>query len=124
MISQSKDGQWAATLAQSLGYQVVRGSTSRGAESLRHLLRALRKGASVGMALDGPRGPAEVEQNGALWLEQNTGVSRVYLQVSSKGFRVNSWDRMRIPWPFSCVTVDWRYAGASVSATDTIIPLS
>jgi len=107
MISRSRDGEWAARLSRALGYGVVRGSTSRGVESMRHLLRALQQGSSVGMALDGPRGPAKVEQEGAQWLVSRSGIPRVNLRVSAHGFHLHSWDGMLIPWPFSCVTVDW-----------------
>jgi lysophospholipid acyltransferase (LPLAT)-like uncharacterized protein len=108
LISQSGDGEYAAEVARALGYQVFRGSSSRGQATLRGLIAPLRNGASVGMALDGPRGPAQVAKPGAKWLASQTQSKRIMLDVRL-GFslRLGSWDQTRIPLPFSVVQVFW-----------------
>lgn len=108
MISASRDGAWAAELAQSLGYKVVRGSSSRKQSSLRHLCDALRGGGSVGMALDGPKGPPLQAKPGAAWLASQS--ARPLVMLSTRAFpavRVKSWDRTVVPLPFARVHISW-----------------
>ena len=55
------------------GYGTARGSTSRGGpKALLQLVRDV-KAHGVAFTLDGPRGPAEVAQPGAVWLAKATG---------------------------------------------------
>jgi lysophospholipid acyltransferase (LPLAT)-like uncharacterized protein len=108
LISKSPDGTKFARLSESLGYNVFRGSSSRGGSEAKHLLKALNGGFSAGMALDGPRGPALVAKPGAEWLAKKAGVPLVNASVRySRAFRLKSWDRTFIPWPFSeiCVSI-------------------
>lgn len=100
MISQSRDGDRFSHLATRLGYTVFRGSSSKGQGSVRHLLRALRQGFSVGMALDGPRGPALQEKHGTAWLGKQAPATIAHIHVRyTRAFRLNSWDKTFIPWP-------------------------
>lgn len=106
LISKSKDGSKFARLAESLGYNVFRGSSSRGQSEVRHLLEALKAGNSAGMALDGPIGPALVAKPGAEWLAQKAGVPLVNVSVKySRAFRLKSWDKTFIPLPFSKISI-------------------
>ncbi|MDR2580554.1 MAG: DUF374 domain-containing protein [Fibromonadaceae bacterium] len=106
LISQSRDGSKFANLAQSLGYNVFRGSSSRGQSEIKHLLKALKNGNSAGMALDGPRGPALQAKPGAKWLAEKASVPLVSVNVKySCAFRLKSWDKTFIPLPFSKVRV-------------------
>jgi len=106
LISQSKDGSKFAKLAKSLGYNVFRGSSSRGQSEIKHLLNALKNGNSAGMALDGPRGPALTAKPGAEWLSNKANAALVTIEVKySCAFRLNSWDKTFIPLPFSKITI-------------------
>jgi lysophospholipid acyltransferase (LPLAT)-like uncharacterized protein len=107
MVSQSQDGSLFAKICRKLDYKVFRGSGSRGSEAVRHLLLALAEGRSVGMALDGPRGPALAEKPGAAWLAQKSGKRLVRVRATyTHALRLNSWDRTWIPLPFSEVRVE------------------
>jgi lysophospholipid acyltransferase (LPLAT)-like uncharacterized protein len=109
LISKSQDGSKFAKLSKSLGYDVFRGSGSRGQIEVRHLLRALENGNSAGMALDGPKGPALAAKPGAKWLAEKAGIPLINVCVKySKAFRLKSWDRTFIPLPFSKICVDFR----------------
>lgn len=102
LVSQSRDGDYFASLAQSMGYTVFRGSSSRGQQNIRHLLRALRQGHSVGMALDGPHGPARMEKPGAQWLAQQAKAPLARITVRyTKSIQLKSWDKTIVPWPGS-----------------------
>ncbi|MDR1812133.1 MAG: DUF374 domain-containing protein [Candidatus Fibromonas sp.] len=106
LISQSRDGGKFAKLAQDLGYDVFRGSSSRGQSEVRHLLRALENGKSAGMALDGPKGPALIAKPGAEWLAGKAKVPLAKVEVKySHALRLNSWDKTFIPLPFSKITI-------------------
>lgn len=112
LISKSRDGEWAARACARMGYRVHRGSSSPGAQAkafggLRALARAAGNGrALVGMALDGPRGPRREPKPGSLWLARRLGVPIVPVAVEApRAFRLGSWDRALIPFPFSRVEI-------------------
>jgi lysophospholipid acyltransferase (LPLAT)-like uncharacterized protein len=106
LISASRDGEFGARAAERLGYRTVRGSTSRsGAAALRALAGALqREGGWVAIVADGPRGPRREAKPGAAWLARRTGLPVFGATADCPiGFTLNSWDRCRIPLPFSRV---------------------
>ncbi|MGL1902839.1 MAG: DUF374 domain-containing protein [Fibrobacterales bacterium] len=105
-ISASRDGSIAHRLCQSLGYTTYKGSSSSLQGSIRSLLKTLHNGGSVGIALDGPRGPAGICSNGAPWLHAQSGTPLYLATISyKKSLRIHSWDRMHFPLPFSKVIV-------------------
>jgi len=107
LISKSNDGSKFAKLAKSLGYDVFRGSGSRGQSEVRHLLKALGEGRSAGMALDGPKGPALIAKPGAEWLSSKASVPLAEVNVKySHALRLKkSWDKTFIPLPFSKISI-------------------
>jgi len=107
LISKSGDGAKFAKLSKSLGYDVFRGSSSRGQSEVRHLLKALGQGRSAGMALDGPKGPALIAKPGAQWLSNKAHAPLVEVSVKySHALRLKkSWDKTFIPLPFSRITI-------------------
>ena len=108
LISKSEDGSKFAKLAKSLGYDVFRGSGSRGQSEIRYLLKALKEGRSAGMALDGPKGPAFIEKPGAKWLSDSVNAPLAKINVKySCAFRLNSWDKTFIPLPFSSIFLSY-----------------
>jgi len=106
LVSRSEDGAMVADFVRRFGFITIRGSSSRGgAEGLRSLTRALRKGHSVVVVPDGPRGPREVLKPGVVRLARLTGAHVVPAAFgASSEWRARSWDEFRIPKPFSrCV---------------------
>jgi lysophospholipid acyltransferase (LPLAT)-like uncharacterized protein len=106
MASENFDGEWIARLLARFGYGAARGSTSRGGPAaLRQLLRDV-KAHGVAFTLDGPRGPAEVAQPGAVWLAKATGQPLLpFHSEAASSWTLNSWDRTQIPKPFSTVAM-------------------
>lgn len=102
-VSRSRDGEWTALLFERLGAKAVRGSSSRGgATALRGLVRAARAGDDLAITPDGPKGPPEVVQPGAVWLARAAGRPLLPVAFASKPcLRAGSWDRMLVPVPFS-----------------------
>jgi lysophospholipid acyltransferase (LPLAT)-like uncharacterized protein len=66
----------------------------------------MREGKPAGFTLDGPRGPAQVAQPGAVWLARTTGnpVLPFHLEAS-RHWSMRSWDRTQVPKPFSTVAL-------------------
>ncbi len=103
LISRHRDGQHLANLGDRWGYRSVRGSTQRGGEvGLLGVVRALQGGAEVAITPDGPRGPAEQVQPGAIAAAQHAGAALLPIAArTSSAWWLGSWDRMCIPKPFA-----------------------
>src|SRR5213075_3093746 len=66
LISEHGDGEIIARIAMRLGYETVRGSTSRGAaRALLGAARVVEEGRDLAITPDGPRGPARSLAPGA-----------------------------------------------------------
>lgn len=107
LISEHRDGELVARLARSLGYRLIRGSSTRGGErALLALVRDLRDGHEVAVTPDGPRGPAHRYAPGALVAAHRSGAPILPIAAhASSAWRLGSWDRFLIPKPFARVTV-------------------
>lgn len=105
LISEHRDGEIIARIAESLRLRTVRGSTSRGGgRALIGLVRELGDGYDIAITPDGPRGPAGSFAPGALVAAQRSGAPIVAIGVyAPRAWRLKSWDRFVIPWPFSRV---------------------
>ncbi len=103
VTSRSTDGQALARMLRGLGFTTVHGSSSRGGtRALIDLTRVVRGGADAAIAVDGPRGPAEKVKPGIILLAKLTGRPIIPLASTSKRFyRFQSWDRVRLPFPFT-----------------------
>jgi lysophospholipid acyltransferase (LPLAT)-like uncharacterized protein len=110
LISRHRDGEYVADLAEGWGYRSVRGSTQRRGEvGLLGVVRALEAGAIVAITPDGPRGPRERVQPGAIAAAQHAGVPIVAAGArTSSAWYFGSWDRMCLPKPFA--SIDVRYS--------------
>lgn len=106
ITSENYDGEWIARIIKKFGYGTARGSSSRGGP--RALLQLVREVKSKGVAftLDGPRGPAEVAQPGAVWLAKATGNPLLPFHAeAAAAWTLKSWDRTQIPKPFTTVAM-------------------
>lgn len=109
LISQSFDGELIARTLGLLGYNSVRGSSSRGGfAGLLSLQSVLESGQPVVFTADGPRGPIYQTKIGPVKLAQMTGetISSFYL-LPERAWALKSWDQFLIPKPFSRVAVSW-----------------
>ena len=107
ITSENFDGEWIAGIIERFGYGTARGSTSRGGQrALLQLTRDMAVGKAAGFTLDGPRGPAQVAQPGAIWLAKATGNPVVPFHLeASRHWTLKSWDRTQIPKPFATVAL-------------------
>ncbi len=105
-ISRSRDGDLAQQVAARLGYRDdARGSSSRGGTgALRALLTTLRRGHSVAIVTDGPRGPARKSKIGVIALARLSGIPITAVAFSARpALRLSSWDGLCVPLPFARV---------------------
>lgn len=103
LISASKDGEYIARVALALGFRPARGSSSRrGAAGLLHLVRLVQAGGAAAITPDGPRGPRYCIHRGVLELARLSGRPIVPFAIGLSSFwELPSWDRFRVPKPFS-----------------------
>jgi len=106
MASENFDGEWIARILMKFGFGIARGSTSRGgSRALRQLVQTVGSH-GVAFTLDGPRGPAEVAQPGAVWLSKATGNPLMPFHCeAASSWTMKSWDRTQIPKPFTTVAM-------------------
>lgn len=106
ITSENYDGEWIARIIKKFGYGTARGSTSRGGpKALLQLVREV-KSKGVAFTLDGPRGPAEVAQPGAVWLAKATGNPLMPFHAEAESsWTLKSWDRTQIPKPMTTVSM-------------------
>jgi lysophospholipid acyltransferase (LPLAT)-like uncharacterized protein len=107
MISESRDGEMIARLAEYLGWRTVRGSSSHGGRAaLAALVTALRDGPVAGHIVDGPRGPAGKIKPGIAVLAQRADARIVPVYVAyARAWQARSWDRFQVPRPWSSVLI-------------------
>ena len=119
LISEHRDGELIARTASALGYELVRGSTTRGGErALLALVRELKRGKEVAITPDGPRGPAARYAPGALVAAQRSGAPIVPIAATAdRAWHLKSWDRFIIPKPFAMITVAYGAAEQVTSPT-------
>ena len=107
LISEHSDGEIIARIATRLGYNTVRGSTSRGAaRALLGLSRVLEGGGDLAITPDGPRGPAKSMAPGVAIVARRAGVVVVGVAASaSSAWHLKTWDKFLIPRPFATIHV-------------------
>src|SRR5437016_7605574 len=107
ITSENFDGEWIAGIIERFGYGTARGSTSRGGlKALLQLRRDMAGGKPTAFTLDGPRGPAQVAQPGAVWLAKATGNPIVPFHIEANRYwTLNSWDRTQVPKPFATMAI-------------------
>lgn len=109
LISQHRDGQLIAKTVGHLGVQTIAGSTSKGgAAALRTMLRTLKRGESIGITPDGPRGPRMQASPGIVNIAKMSGVPIIPCAFGAKSRKhVNSWDHFCLTYPFSKGVFIW-----------------
>lgn len=119
LISQSKDGELVAAVAEAFGTKPVRGSSSKGgAKALIYLIRLLKSGeAGIYITADGPRGPAKEVKEGIIPLAVKTATPIVPISWAASREKVfeKTWDRFKIPKPFSKIVF---FFGKEIEASE------
>jgi lysophospholipid acyltransferase (LPLAT)-like uncharacterized protein len=116
LVSRHADGELIAAVCRSLGFRLIRGSTTRGSiEAVRQMVRAGQT-AHLALTPDGPRGPRRQVQAGVIYLAAKTGLGIIAGGIGYQDpWRLRSWDRFVLPKP-------WRRATVVTSAPIRIPP--
>ena len=107
MISRSRDGEYIARIVDMLGWQAVRGSSSRGGrEALKEIISLSKQGCRIVHIVDGPQGPHGIVKPGLIKIAQHSEMPIIFCTTSAeKKWVFNSWDQFIIPKPFSRVII-------------------
>lgn len=110
MISASRDGELVSRVVHLQGHDTARGSTTRGGfRALKFFIDLVKKGRVGGITPDGPVGPFWVMQDGLVIAAQRSGapILPFYYESTNQWVITKSWDRQRIPKPFSTVVCSY-----------------
>lgn len=102
LVSQHRDAEILSYTAKRLGFELVRGSTTRGGvAALRELIHCSR-GMNLAITPDGPRGPRRKLAMGPIYLSSKLQLPLVAIGMGyDRPYRLRSWDRFAIPRAYS-----------------------
>lgn len=127
LVSRSKDGEYIASLLESVGIVPIRGSRGAqrkgGAAALIQLIKHVKQGNPAFIPVDGPKGPRGHVQPGISLLARKTETPViVVLPIASRRLVIKrAWDRLQIPKWFArvrCVCSDPIYLQPGESNED------
>jgi lysophospholipid acyltransferase (LPLAT)-like uncharacterized protein len=110
LVSQHRDGEIIARIAERFGFVCARGSSTRGGwQGLKDVVRFMASSSSqVSITPDGPRGPAEKVKPGVVFAAQLAHCPVTPVGVAAdRVWRFKSWDRFELPKPFARIAVFW-----------------
>jgi lysophospholipid acyltransferase (LPLAT)-like uncharacterized protein len=106
MTSLSTDGNLLAATLNDWGYNLVRGSSSKGGRKALEAAERLASETLVLITPDGPRGPRHVMKAGAIVAAHRAGVPLTLCRIVAHGKRFRkSWDAFLLPMPFARVEI-------------------
>jgi lysophospholipid acyltransferase (LPLAT)-like uncharacterized protein len=115
LISQSREGGIVVHAAQTVGADVIRGSSAKkgvlkgGVEAMRLMTRHIDSGGIIGVTPDGPRGPRMRAKRGPVQLAKlaRAPMLPVAWSTSSRIVFEKSWDQFILPLPFGRGVLVW-----------------
>lgn len=112
LSSKHGDGKMVGKIMEFFGFINISGSTqdgrksSRGIDlaSMRKVVTILKEGNGMGITPDGPKGPNQKINGQLIEIAATTSANIVPVSYYSSNFvATNSWDKFRIPLPFSSI---------------------
>ncbi|MDE2058949.1 MAG: lysophospholipid acyltransferase family protein [candidate division NC10 bacterium] len=109
LISQHRDGEYISRIATLLGFEVIRGSATRGGmRAFKQMIRAIKGRLNLVITPDGPKGPRAKVKSGVIEVARLTGAPIVPVSFSTSRRRfLKSWDAFLLPVPFSRAVYVW-----------------
>lgn len=103
LTSKSKDGDLLAMQLKHWGYEVVRGSSSKGGDvALGIMIDYAKNNYSIAITPDGPRGPVHKFKAGAVITAKKSRIPLILLGIGFKKKKIlKSWDKFQIPYFFT-----------------------
>lgn len=104
LVSQHRDADWLVNTGRHIGFDSIRGSTTRGGPAAIRACKEKMKTHSLGITPDGPRGPRREMALGAIYLASRLGKPIVPVGFGyQRPWRLKTWDQFAIPRPGSRV---------------------
>jgi lysophospholipid acyltransferase (LPLAT)-like uncharacterized protein len=113
MISIHRDGSLINDIISRFGISTIRGSTNRpsthakgakdrgGRKAMTEILKKLKQSNLCAITPDGPKGPAMKVYPGIIKISELADAPILPISFSTtKGIKINSWDRFLLPLPF------------------------
>ena len=123
--STHKDSEILARVLSSWGINLIKGSSTRGWINVIKKMSKLfkEKNAAIIVTVDGPKGPREVAKEGSVKLAKKHNVPVVAASaISSSFWELPSWDKTKIPKPFSTIYIkfDEQYFNSDQTTSEDI----
>lgn len=105
MTSQHFDGMLIEKLCKYFNLDSIKGSSSRdGVKVLIQAINKIKNNDDIAITPDGPKGPMYSVADGVIAVAQKTNANIVVFSVKPSRFiRLNTWDKLIIPMPFSSI---------------------
>ena len=108
LVSPSKDGEYVAVTCEKMGYIPFRGSSNnQGRRGMQQVIARMKEDILPScVTVDGPLGPVHHVKAGAVEIARQTKAPLLALcPVPEKYWSFNSWDRFRLPKPFTRIVI-------------------
>jgi len=108
LISSHQDAEVLAKIMKRWKINLIRGSSTRGwKHAIVEIQKKLKDTSSIiAVTCDGPKGPPKIAKPGSVKLALKNNAKIITMtSTSSKFFEFNSWDKLRIPKPFSEIDI-------------------
>jgi hypothetical protein len=107
LISDHPDGRLVKNAAWFFNIRTVVGSSTRGGvKALREILRRVKKGETIFITPDGPKGPYMTCSKGTIEIARMGGIPIIPASISAqKGKNMRSWDKFLFPKPFNTLII-------------------
>ena len=112
LSSRSKDGDYAAYVAQKMNFVAIRGSSRKknkdkgGKEAMMQYIDGLKAGMSAGITVDGPKGPYHECKIGIVVIAAQSGAPILpMICLPNSYWQFNSWDKFKVPKPFTTINI-------------------
>lgn len=117
LVSPSADGEFVARALAMSRFPTIRASSAKAGDAakMRQAVAAIREatawvrsGGALVVTPDGPRGPNEVIQAGALQIARRSGVPVFLMGIAARpAIRADTWDQVMFGLPFGRGAVVW-----------------
>lgn len=114
IVSRSKDADPVVYTLKKMNHFVRRGSSKKdhrdkgGKQAKEQLIDILKLGIPAAVTIDGPKGPAHEVKPGIIDMAKKSGTPIVpYTVIANNYWSFNSWDKFRLPKPFSRIIVHY-----------------
>ena len=103
LTSAARAGRLAGKVQERMGFDTIPMSSRKRHVALsREVLRRIKNGSSVGIAADGPRGPARVSSGVPIIWARSSGCRVFTISFAQRRtVKMPTWDKQMLPVPFS-----------------------